>query len=103
MKVAINRCYGGFSVSEAAQQRLIELKCPHVHRLGMKPYDGYDHEASIEHRSCPMLIQVVEELGEKADGAFANIVVVDVPDGVSAHLDDYDGVEHVAEDHRTWP
>lgn len=27
---------------------------------------------------------------------------VAIPDGVIWHIEDYDGLEHIAEDHRTW-
>lgn len=54
-------------------------------------------------RSNPLLIQCVEELGgEVASGQFAKLDIVEVPDDVSWHIEEYDGNEHVAEDHRTW-
>jgi hypothetical protein len=44
----------------------------------------------------------VEELGDKASGQFAELVVVEIPDGVDYEIDEYDGNEHIAEKHRTW-
>ena len=54
-------------------------------------------------RNDPFLVQVVEELGERADGPYARLIVVDVPDGVHWELvaDDH-GCEWIAEKHRTW-
>jgi hypothetical protein len=49
-----------------------------------------------------VLIQVVEELGEKASGRFADLKVVEIPDDVEWQIDEYDGLEWVSERHRTW-
>src|SRR5574344_1563460 len=38
-------------------------------------------------------IEVVKELGEKANGEFACLKVVSIPDGSFYHIDDYDGIE----------
>lgn len=48
------------------------------------------------------LVAAVEELGPESFGRHANLEVVEVPDDVKWHIADYDGLEHVAEDHRTW-
>lgn len=53
-------------------------------------------------RDDPELVQVVEELGDKANDRFAKLAVVEIPDGVEWMIDEYDGLEHVAEVHRTW-
>src|ERR1700690_1726237 len=43
------------------------------------------------------LIRVVEELGDKANGKFANLSVVEIPDGIEWEIDEYDGNETVEE------
>lgn len=53
-------------------------------------------------RDDPALVQVVEELGKKAGGDYSDLRVVEIPDDVSWEIDEYDGMEHVAESHRTW-
>jgi hypothetical protein len=53
-------------------------------------------------RNDPLLVQVVEELGQAASGQFAQLEVVEIPDGVEWVIEEYDGNEHVAEKHRTW-
>ena len=55
-------------------------------------------------RDDPALVQVVEEMGKAADGAYARLEVVEIPDDVAWHIEEYDGDgnEHIAEDHRTW-
>lgn len=56
---------------------------------------------SIE-RDDPKLIQVVEELGKKANGRFADLKVIEIPDDLQFTIEEYDGKEHIAEIHRTW-
>jgi hypothetical protein len=53
-------------------------------------------------RDDPDLVAVVEELGNRADGRHAELKVVDIPDDVNWYVEEYDGLEWVAERHRTW-
>lgn len=53
-------------------------------------------------RDDPDLIAVVEELGDAASGACANLEVVEIPDDVEWVIEEYDGSEWVSEKHRTW-
>jgi len=53
-------------------------------------------------RNDPAPVSVVEELGERANGLHANLVVVDIPDDVKWFIGDYDGVETIHENHRVW-
>lgn len=48
------------------------------------------------------LVAVVEELGEAANGRFAKLRVIEIPDGVEWQIEEYDGLEWIAEKHRTW-
>ncbi len=89
MKVVINRCYGGFSLSEKAYDY-----------LGI-PWDGYGYEYKGD-RANPKLVECVEKLGEEADGNFAELKVVDIPNDVEWEIEEYDGIEWVSEKHRTW-
>ena len=88
MKMVINKCYGGFSLSEEA--------CKY---LGTNdPYDYTD----AEKRSDPKLIECVEKLGEKANGKYALLKIVEVPDDVPLELYNYAGEETVHEKHKSW-
>jgi len=53
-------------------------------------------------RNDPHVVQVVEELGEAANGQFAELGIVEVPDDLDYVIEEYDGSEWVAEVHRTW-
>ena len=53
-------------------------------------------------RTDPTLIEVIKEMGEKANGHGAKLKIVEIPDGVEWEIEEYDGVECIAEKHRTW-
>ena len=48
------------------------------------------------------MIEVVEELGEKASGRYGHLVVVEIPDGMDYVIDDYDGIETLHENVKVW-
>ncbi len=85
-KIVINRCFGGFSLSEEAEKL-----------IGAKSYMDYD-----EDRENPKLIEVVEKLGAAANGACANLRIVEIPEDVEYTIEEYDGIESVHEKHRSW-
>jgi hypothetical protein len=53
-------------------------------------------------RDDPDLIAVIKNLKDKANGDCANLKIVEVPDDVKWKIEDYNGAEHIAEQHRTW-
>ena len=54
-------------------------------------------------RANPLLVQVVEELGEEvASDRFAKLKVVEIPAGIEWEIDEYDGLETVEEVHCSW-
>lgn len=116
MKVVINKCFGGFGLSDAAVERYAELKGIKIFRQkqehsfggaswwvdGVEDDDHYFSSYSITERCDPVLVQVVEEMGDSANGWAAELKIVEIPDDVEWHIHEYDGWEHVAENHRTW-
>lgn len=89
MKVVINGCYGGFSLSDEA---LAYLGIPGGSRF------SYDDD-----RANPKLVECVEKLGEAVNHDSATyLYVVEVPDDVKWTITDYDGLEQVEEVHRVW-
>ena len=87
MKIAINRCYGGFSLSQKAQEALATL--------------GIEDHYELK-RNDPKLIEVIEKLGPEANSRFSELKIVEIPDDVEWEIKEYDGQEWVAEKHRTW-
>jgi hypothetical protein len=53
-------------------------------------------------RADANLIQVIEELGVKAAGGFADLKIVEIPDGTNYEIDEYDGMESIHEVHQSW-
>lgn len=53
-------------------------------------------------RDDPDLVAVVEKLGSAANGAHADLKVVEIPADVGWEIEEYDGIEWVSERHRRW-
>ena len=109
IKIAINTCFGGFGLSDKAIERYAELKeISLVKEKGSHIFNSYYKQAgeifssSEIPRDDPLLLQVIKELGEEANGSFADLSIVEIPNGVNWEIAEYDGTEHVAEKHRTW-
>ena len=111
-KIVINTEFGGFNLSDKAVElygQLAQLNLvSEIDRYGFRNYycdsisdDNYFSSYNIK-RNDPHLVQTVEQLGEAAWGQYAQLKVVEIPDDVEWQLNEYDGLEHVAEKHRTW-
>ncbi len=98
-KIVLNRCYGGFGLSKHAKE-LYKAATKDVIR-GKHYY--LDQDVS---RDDPILIGIIEELGLSASGGpHSKLSIIEIPDDVPADgwcVMDYDGMEWVAEKHRTW-
>jgi hypothetical protein len=91
MEIVINTCYGGFGLSEKAYEY-----------LGLK-WDGYGNDyRGYEMRADPKLVECVRALGEDAFGECARLKIVEIPDGIDWEINEYDGIETVVEQHRSW-
>lgn len=93
-QIVINTRHGGFGLSDMA----LEMYNGFQLEAGGSPV-AYECEIS---RDCPRLVAVVQALGEDADGTFAQLKIVTIPDDVTWTIMEYDGCEWVAEAHRTW-
>ena len=82
-KVCINACYGGFSLSEMAVSELCERK-------GVADRDDF-YQCDLD-RHDPDLIEVVERLGDAANGDCACLQVVTIS-GDRYRIEEYDGSE----------
>ena len=92
-KIVINKCFGGFGLSDDA----IDLYKILTGTPSVK--DVYDWAIP---RDDAILIQIVEQLGERANSRYGELAIVEIPDDVEWHIHEYDGMEHIAENHRTW-
>lgn len=90
--VVINTCYGGFGLSDRAIVKYKEM-------AGIKDTDWYDRDVP---RDDPYLVKIVRDMGMAANGAHANLKIVEIPGDVEWEIAEYDGNEWVAEKHRTW-
>lgn len=88
-KIVINTDYGGFGLSTKATERLRELGVTTISEVDIP-------------RDNPKLVRIVRELGTDANGAYAKLVVVEIPDGIEWTIEEYDGSEWISEAHRMW-
>jgi len=88
MKVILNRCYGGFGFSEEFTKHI-------------KTFPGYEEMYSGNigiNRNDQFLIEEAIKFGlDKASGGFAQLAVVDIPDGVEYSISEYDGQEWISQ------
>ena len=101
MKVVINRCYGGFSLSREALQLLFD-RTEDIYVFVHNEDFGIESGNHYAYRTDPRLVEVVEKLGQAASGSVADLQVVEIPDDIDWVIEEYDGLEWVAESHRTW-
>jgi hypothetical protein len=117
MKIVINSDYGGFSLSNEAIMMYSDVKklnlkmveddaysalgITHFYIDGIISDEHYFTDYSIP-RNDKELVAIVEALKERADGKYAKLKIVEIPDDVNWYIEEYDGNEWVAERHRTW-
>ena len=113
MKIVINSDYGGFSLSDEAileygrKKGLNLVKDENTNwSISIFYKDSVAKENYFEDRDIPRndpaLVEVVEVLGEAANGFAANLKIVEIPEDVDWCIEENDGLEWVAEKHRTW-
>ena len=100
MKVVINRCYGGFGLSDECAIALGAV----LKQFGDYFYQEFPNgKRAQNYRTDPKLIRLMETKGsEWCSGSFAELKVVEVPDDVEWEIHDYDGMETIEEVHRSW-
>ena len=81
MLCVLNKCYGGWSLSDWA-----------VEQLGIE-----DRYACLDDAQLDNLIQLIDEAGsKKCSGSSAKLKVVEIPDNCTDYeISDYDGVETI--------
>lgn len=140
-KIVINRCYGGFGISEAGLIEYARIKGialypdksdslattywtipkDHPERIAFKEwqnrtgkneeeyrkmvkiYDKYTIYARDIERDDPALVQMVENLGEKASDSCSRLVIEEIEKGTLYRIEEYDGLESIeTKDSYTW-
>jgi hypothetical protein len=111
-KVVYNACYGGFSLSVSAVKRAREISGDPKWGDATLPGEMFDDgsgpakdhgrgDKAAVHlgydfpRTDPVLVQVVEEMGEDASSDLSHLKIQTVPDGTRYRIDEYDGFERV--------
>src|ERR1700735_3599789 len=104
-KIVYNADFGGFSLSRKAVLRAREISGdPHWGGACIKgdfdKVDGSVYERDYgfieaktngQLRTDPVLVQVVEELGEEANGRNATLAICELEPGTKYRIDEYDG------------
>jgi hypothetical protein len=105
-KIVYNACFGGFGLSDEAVMRYAEIKGINLVQVkekdsyslwyvdGIKDNEHYFSDRDIE-RNDPALVQVVEELGDKASDRYAELRIYELEPGTRYRIDEYDGSERV--------
>ena len=105
-KIVYNRCYGGYGLSEEAMKRYAEIKGK---GWKFRPNSDYEicavmsphgrmfssHSLGDDNRADPILVQVVEELGDRANTRFSKLRIRELPAGTKYRIEEYDGIESV--------
>ena len=98
-EVVLNVCYGGFGLSD----RVKELY--QVATMEMIRPDGWDIDSDVR-RDDPVLLSIIKKVGlDESSTMGTQLKIVEIPDDVPDDgwtIQDYDGMEWVAEKHRTW-
>lgn len=105
MKVVYNACHGGFSLSREAVLLARQISGdpnwggPSI--VGDRENDGSQVKTDYGFlddvsRHDPVLVRVVEELGDRASGKVAMLRIAELPDRTPYRIDEYDGNETVA-------
>jgi hypothetical protein len=109
MKIVLNKCYGGFSLSKAGLRLLLALKGIDIQedtQYGFKSSKGVTYSTFLypdtippfldtrfndEGRADPDLVKVVEILGKEANGPCADLQIEEF--STTVRFTDYDGIE----------
>ena len=96
MQVVINTSYSNFAISHDAIL-LIQKKIKNPKAKSQINAYAFDND-----RSHPLLVEAVQKLGAKANGLYATLKIVEIPDDVEWRVDAVNGKEIIREKHRIW-
>lgn len=84
-KIVYNSCYGGFGLSEKGIELGRELS-------GDNTWNDYKFELD---RADPILVQVVETLGDEANNNHCKLTIRELDKGTLYRIDEYNGTEEI--------
>lgn len=112
MKIVLNKCFGGFSISKKCAETMASMGCERAKAELLETEEakdgrwyGYGYVKTMNDgydRTSKYLIDAVEQLGDEANNFASELKVVEIPDGIDYEIDEYDGIESVHEKHRSW-
>ena len=70
--------------------------------ISSEDFKKYNLFLDEDFREDKTLIEVVEELGEKANSMYSNLKIVEIPDNLDYVIDDYDGIETLHQKVQEW-
>jgi len=96
--------YSKITLNQAQEEHFVNVYTKDMGMKFSKHIDKYYwYDSFYENRDDKLLIETIEELGEKeSSGQLAEIKVVEIPDDIEYELDEYDGIESIHEKHRSW-
>ena len=85
MEIVINKCYGGFGLSNFGKE-LLNIR----------------DENSLSRTNLELIHQIEEYGSDVISGDYSQLKVIEIPDGIDYEILDHDGLESVHEAHRVW-
>jgi hypothetical protein len=113
-RIVINAQHGGFGLSAEAERLYLKRSLieyteqdrasrDETERLGrLIIVDDEVWNSRPIKRDDPILVSVVTDLKKRSWGTWSKLKIVEIPADVKWAIADYDGMEWVAEVHRTW-
>ena len=117
-KIVINKAIGGFCLSDEAFEAYLNALNIKFYKSGTSSYleylDSYNGDLLYDDqdnllaptsvpRADPLLIAIVEELGEKSARREGSLKIVEIPENVYWEIhESEEGYESVHEVHRVW-
>jgi hypothetical protein len=93
VEIMFNASYGGFSFSKAAMEEY-QKRCPEKDWIEDWKMDRHD----------PVMVRIVKEMGNRANGSFSNIQLQKIQSDFLHHykISEYDGLENVVIDYNAY-
>ena len=98
-RIVVNSCYGGFNLSDEIKTSYRALNPAVANEI-----NWYANESIA--RDDPILLDLIDTIGlERASGLYCKLAIVEIPDDFPVDgwtINEYDGIEWVAEIHKRW-